>query len=109
VAQKLGVDVDSVCRWEVGYRHPKTCLIPRIIDFLGYAPYTPAPTVGEWLMMARRAVGLSRKRLAKGLGVDEGTVLRWETARKQPARHLIARLKTILAAGDKPPSLARVA
>jgi DNA-binding transcriptional regulator YiaG len=76
-----------------------TYLIPRIIDFLSYAPYTPAPTLGEWLVMARRAVGLSRKRLAKRLGADEGTVFPWETGQKHPAPHLVARLKTILATG----------
>jgi len=38
-------------------------------------------TVGEWLVMARRGSGWSRKRLAKRLGVDESTVFQWESGR----------------------------
>lgn len=35
VAQQLGVDEDSVCHWENRRSHPKSYLIPRVIDFLG--------------------------------------------------------------------------
>jgi transcriptional regulator with XRE-family HTH domain len=93
VAEELGVDEDSVCHWETGRSHPKPYLIPRVIAFLGYAPWAAPATFGEWLIMVRRANGLSRKRLAKGLGVDESTVLRWESGRGRPASRLLAQLK----------------
>jgi transcriptional regulator with XRE-family HTH domain len=93
VAQELGVHKESVCQWEVGRSHPKPYLIPRVIEFLGYAPWAAPATFGEWLVMARLANGLSRERLAKRLGVDESTVFRWESGRGRPASRLLARLK----------------
>lgn len=93
VAQELGVDEDSVCHWEVGHSHPKPYLIPRVIAFLGYAPWAAPATFGEWLIMVRRANGLSRKRFAKRLGVDQSTVSRWESGRGCPGSRLLARLK----------------
>jgi transcriptional regulator with XRE-family HTH domain len=83
-AQRLGTDVDSVWRWETGYSRPKPHLIPRIVGFLGYAPWTPPATFGQWLLMARRALGYSRERLADRLGVDEGTVFRVGKGQKAP-------------------------
>jgi transcriptional regulator with XRE-family HTH domain len=93
VAEKLGVDEDSVCHWEIGFSRPKAYLIPRVTEFLGYAPWAAPATLGEWLVMARRANGLSRKRLAKRLGVDESTVFRWESGRGRPESRLLVRLK----------------
>jgi DNA-binding transcriptional regulator YiaG len=94
VARILSVDEDSVCHWEVGHSHPKPYLIPRVIEFLGYAPWTAPAWLGEWLVMARRANGLSRKRFAKRLGVGESTVFRWESERGHTGSRLLARLRT---------------
>jgi DNA-binding XRE family transcriptional regulator len=89
----LGIDDESICQWEVGHSHPKPYLIPRVIEFLGYAPWIAPATFGEWLVMSRRADGLSRKRFAKRLGVDESTVFRWESGRGRPGSRLLARLQ----------------
>jgi len=70
--------------------------MPRIIAFLGYAPWTAPATFGEWLVMARRANGLSRGRLAKYLRVDQSTVFRWESGRCRPGALLLARVKAVL-------------
>lgn len=93
VAEQLGVDDDSVCHWATSYSIPKPYLIPRVIEFLGYAPWAAPATFGEWLVMARRANGLSRKRFAKRLGVDDSTVFRWKSGRGRPGSRLLARLK----------------
>ena len=53
-----------MCHWETGRSQPKPYLMPRVIAFLGYALWTAPATFGEWLVPARRANGLSRKRLA---------------------------------------------
>jgi transcriptional regulator with XRE-family HTH domain len=97
----VGVSEASIWQWENNHTEPKPYLIPRIIEFLGYAPWRAPVTFGEWLVMARRMNGFSRKRLAKHLQVDESTVFLWETGRKHPAPHLVAGLKAILAAGDQ--------
>ena len=101
MATHVAISPSTLERWERNETEPKPYLIPRIIEFLGYAPWTAPATFGEWLRMARRANGFSRKRLAKVLKVDESTVFRWEAGRKHPAPHLVAGLKAILAAGDQ--------
>ena len=40
VAQRLGVDSASVTNWEKGHTSPTLHLIPRIIEFLGYVPFS---------------------------------------------------------------------
>ena len=64
--------------WECNATHPALLWRPRIIEFLGYAPYDPSWTPGERLRAAREALGLSRRKMAKALGVDEGIVAKWE-------------------------------
>lgn len=70
--------------------------MPRVIRFLGYVPWTVPAGFAEWLLVARRANGLSRKRLAKKLAVHESTVFRRETGRRRPGSRLLARVKTAL-------------
>jgi transcriptional regulator with XRE-family HTH domain len=45
----------------------------------------------------RRIRGLSRKRLARILGVDEATVSRWETGKRQPRDEHARRVRELLA------------
>ena len=52
--------------------------MPRIIAFLGYNPLPPAKTLGEQIVRLRKTLGLSREELARRLGVDPGTLGRWE-------------------------------
>jgi transcriptional regulator with XRE-family HTH domain len=88
VAQKLSIDVQSVRNWEQHRSNPKTYLIPRIFDFLGYAPLEPTGSLAEILRTYRRAAGLSKKRLARLAHIDETTLGRWErneTRRPMPA------------------------
>jgi len=86
-----------VCHWETGRSQPKPYLMPRVIAFLGYALWTAPATFGEWLLLARRANGLSRKRLAEGLGVDESAVFRWESGQRGPTTAALTRLQVLLA------------
>lgn len=39
VAERLGVDKDSVYNWETNRYSPSLRVVPRIIQFLGYLPY----------------------------------------------------------------------
>jgi DNA-binding transcriptional regulator YiaG len=59
--------------------------MPGIIEFLGYVPFELGKTLPDQLEAYRKARGLSRKRLAHIPGVDEGTLWRWETGRRQEA------------------------
>ncbi len=75
--------------WEKGRCEPSVSMIPRIVDFLGYCPYEPPPeTFGEKLAAARRRLGLTKSKLANRLGVDPGTLSRWEEGLKKPKGRL---------------------
>lgn len=75
VAALLGVTEGTICYWENKRNAPALRLIPRIIEFLQYAPWAPCQSVLERLKMQRQNLGLSRKRLAKILGVDESSLV----------------------------------
>lgn len=78
VALQLQVDSYTVCNWENNKTIPAVRYLPRIIQFLGYYPYPAPETLGERLLAYRRHLGLSCKRMAQRLSVDEGTLARWE-------------------------------
>ena len=63
---------------------PVISMYPRIIEYLGYYPFPDPQVLGERLISIRRHQGLSRKRLAEMIGIDEGTVLRIERGKSLP-------------------------
>lgn len=105
VAEQMGVDEDSICHWEIGYSHPKVYLIPRIYDFLGYCPWKAPTSFGEWLQMARMGLGLSRRKLAKKLGMDVTTIDRWERGLGRPTDRSLEHVRSF--AGESAPLMLR--
>ena len=97
VAERLGADKASVVNWESNATHPALHWRPRIIEFLGYAPWDPAWTPGERLRTAREAMGLSQRRVSDRLGVDQGTVAQWEGKGARPGREVLQRFRRLLA------------
>lgn len=93
VAERIGVDETSVYNWESNRVQPAARLIPRIIQFLGYCPYTPVLSVAEWLKPVRQTVGYSQGRIAEALGMDAGTWRLWEAGSKQPRPNTLSGLK----------------
>jgi len=89
VASEVGVDETTVYKWEAGRANPAVRSIPRIIHFLGYAPYDPGASLGEKLRARRQALGLSQKQFARELGVNESTVVRWEKGKRRPCGRLV--------------------
>ena len=84
VASLICVDKTTIKNWERGHRTPAIRHMPGIIEFLGYVPFAIGESVPEQLIGYRKIHGLSRKRLARILGVDEGTLWRWETGQRRP-------------------------
>src|SRR5262249_50940858 len=83
VADLLGAHSQSVNAWERNYREPVLHRLPAIASFLGYdleAPPADAP-LGLRIASKRRSRGLSQKRLAELLGIDEATLRKWERGR----------------------------
>jgi transcriptional regulator with XRE-family HTH domain len=100
VAEQLGVTESTVTSWELNRSTPAIRFLPQLIRFLGFFPFPSGGSFGEHLKAARRSLGLSQKRLAGVLDVDESTVALWEHGHRHPSEQLVERLKAFLAAGS---------
>ncbi|MCX6168631.1 MAG: helix-turn-helix transcriptional regulator [Ignavibacteriales bacterium] len=92
VARIIGVEETSIYNWESNRSNPSVKYIPTIIKFLGYVPdIFPHTTLGEKLIYYREIHGLSQKKLAMKLGVDQTTLRRWERNISKPSKKLLKR------------------
>lgn len=83
-ADALGCHAASVANWEAGRREPATRHLPRLTAFLGYDPRPKVDVLADRLKSHRTALGFSLKAAAEQIGVDPGTLTRWERGRRQP-------------------------
>jgi transcriptional regulator with XRE-family HTH domain len=96
VAQRIGTDQWSVINWERNRTRPALRFIPQILELLGYDPRLEPVTLGDQIRARREAVGMSRRRLAQELGVDDSMVLRWERGLRVPPGQMAGRLDHLL-------------
>jgi transcriptional regulator with XRE-family HTH domain len=96
LAVAQGVSVSAIHNWETGRAEPAVRCLPGIIAFLGYCPYAPGRPLGERLRVAREARGLSRKQLAELVGIDEGTLWKWERGLRVPRGPFVVVREAIL-------------
>jgi transcriptional regulator with XRE-family HTH domain len=96
VAEQLGVDKTSVFNWEANTSNPEVRYMPAIIRFLGYNPLPAANTLAEQLVRQRTSLGLSQKESAGRIGVDSGTLAKWERGEREPAGALLSRVRRFL-------------
>ena len=102
VAEKLGVTDSTIWNWEANYSSPQLRIIPKVIAFLGYEPYSTASgSFGERLLACRRSMGLSQKELADRMGIDPSTLGKWERGGRPPSKKVMARVRAFLAAAQK--------
>jgi transcriptional regulator with XRE-family HTH domain len=99
VAAELGVTAQTVQTWESGKHRPPVHLVPHIQAFLGFCPFDPAWAFGQRLRTAREAQGLSRRRAAALVGVDEATIARAERDVPGMARRSLAAAARLVRAG----------
>jgi len=64
--------------WEKGFTNPGLRHYPAILSFLEYDPFPEPKTLGEWTVAWRKWHGLSRKKLARQLGIDEAALAKRE-------------------------------
>ena len=95
MAEQVGVDRTSIFNWESN-AEPEVRYMPAVIRFLGYNPLPPATTLGDQLVRRRATLGLSQKDAALKLGVDPGTLARWERGEREPAGQLLGRARHFL-------------
>ena len=96
VAEQLGVEKTSVFNWEANTSAPEVRFMPAIIDFLGYDPLPQANTLAEHLVRHRTSLGLSQKQSAEHMGVDQGTLAKWEQGKREPAGTFLGLVKQFL-------------
>jgi len=104
-ALRLGVSNRTLSQWETDRVYPAWEFQPRLIDYLGYNPFTDpalgrpkgnetpcvaflspkAPvTFGQKIRQSRLKLRKTRKQMALELGVSVKTLWGWETDRRQP-------------------------
>ena len=97
VAQLLGVNKISIENWENNHNAPKIYALPKIIEFLGYIPFELLKeSMGDKIKSYRKEHGLSQRKLAKLLSVDQTTIRDWERNTHKPSKKLIKRINEIL-------------
>jgi DNA-binding transcriptional regulator YiaG len=79
VALLLNVSEVCITYWENGKSVPQIHQYPRIIDFLGYYPFShETESFAGKLLQIRHCKGFSRKQCAAHLSVSDDSVRRWE-------------------------------
>lgn len=96
LADQLGVTESTVTNWELNRTAPALRFLPHIISLLGFDPRPAGPTLAQQLLTCRTARGLSREAAARLLGVDPGTLWRWEGGRRTPGGAFLAIIKAFL-------------
>lgn len=92
----------SIYNWEGNRTTPALREIPAVLRFLGYSSFPSPQSLPEKLVLYRRTMGVSRKRMAKTLGIDESTLARWETGKGYPTKRSLKIIEAILELGDSP-------
>jgi len=70
--------------------------IPKIIDFLGQDPFEKeTEKIGDRIREYRRVHGLTQKKFAEQLGVDQTTLAGWERREHKPSKLLVDRLLSL--------------
>lgn len=100
VAARIGVDQCSLYNWENGRSKPSIGYMPTIIRFLGYNPLPKATTMGARLVRHRTTLGLSQAEAAKRIGVDPGTLARWERDEREPVDSSLTRVGRFLSSTE---------
>jgi transcriptional regulator with XRE-family HTH domain len=94
---RFNVDDVTIYLWENNRAKPSLAQIPKIIEFLGRDPFEKeTENLGDRIREYRRVHGLSQKKLAEQLGVDQATLAGWERHEHSPMKKLSEKLSSFL-------------
>jgi transcriptional regulator with XRE-family HTH domain len=97
VSKAIGVDTLTVCNRENNLTTPRLYSLPNIYQVLGCNPsQNNATTPGEKIKEHRIQHRLRLRRLAKQLGIEPGTLARWEKGEGEPRSKLQKRINSFL-------------
>lgn len=91
-AKQIGVDKMTLLNWESNRASPAIRHRPMIRRFLNEAEFQPSGTLANRLKSLRETFGYSQARLAAVLGIDEGTIRRWE---RESGKIQVRKLKVV--------------
>ena len=94
---RFNVDDVTIYLWEKNRVDPALTQIPKIIEFLGRDPFEKkTENLGEKLREFRRTHGLTQKKLAEQLEIDQTTLAGWEKEEHRPTKKLLDKINPIL-------------
>jgi transcriptional regulator with XRE-family HTH domain len=93
----LNVSDITIYLWEKNKVKPSLAQIPKIIKFLGCDPFEiTVETLGDRIKEYRRIHGLTQKKLAEQLEVDQTTLAGWERGEHLPSKKFLNKLAAVL-------------
>jgi transcriptional regulator with XRE-family HTH domain len=116
-ARKLRVSTVTLSRWERDTVYPTWPQQAKVIEYLGYDPFTdptlghpagnkppgvaflssgPPDNIGRQIVTECIKARKTRKEFAKRLGISPKTVWNWETGRRRPSRAVFKRIAKLV-------------
>jgi transcriptional regulator with XRE-family HTH domain len=104
VAKHIGVTTCTIQYWETYRVSPSIRFIPLINEFLGYDPLANEHprSLAEQLRAHRRRLGVSHKRMAALLGIDQSSIAGWERGEHRPTKESLQVIDRFLSWGKVP-------
>ncbi len=103
VAKMLKVETDTLTGWELNRHTPPARLAKKIIQFIGYFPFsTDGLTLGKKLYYARILKGLSQEAAANLLGCDESNLRMIELDQRKPMRQIFSKIDQFVSCLEEP-------
>jgi len=88
VAEQIGVDEETIFRWESNESRPQIQFFPAIIKFLNYNPLPLPDSPGQRLVFYRQTHGITQRALANRIGVDPKAIGLSERGRRPLSKKL---------------------
>jgi len=93
VAKITSVSEDSITLWGNNRNEPSVIYYPKIIQFLGYVPFNiDTSTFWGQIKLYRYLYGLSQKKLALKLEINQSTILGYEKNEHKPSQKILAKI-----------------
>ena len=105
VAETLGLQRETVTKWESNRGEPRAVDVPGIIRFLAYDPFPEASAPTDRMKRWRLRAGLSARAASEMVGVGTATWAAWERGAQRPNERIIRRVNELMA---RHPSLRRL-
>jgi transcriptional regulator with XRE-family HTH domain len=99
---KFNVSDVTIYLWERNRVNPSLAKIPKIVKFLDRDPFEKqTENFGARIREYRRVHGMSQKKLADLLEIDQTTLAGWESGKHRPSKKLLGNVTLLLRSHSK--------